>query len=499
MLDKAGRRADGPPTQDPDSTAPGRGTGALRRRWNRAVHPLSAAIRRDTRPGATTAPPEPAGHELATHSARKPPARHDSEQESAEHHSGAVHTGSEQAPADHDPGAVATGSEHDPADHDPGAAHTGAAATGPGPGDAPETTAPACGGDSRPETTGHDPAPGPDDPEPGTDARSTSLDRAAATGGGLVIAPGWRERAAAQARTPGPRVVAAHRWLRRSAVDLWSRRPTRAELVDLVARRPSAEDIAVAARRHRVLIGVLLLALLLAAGDGSAGISVTDRSPAPGIAYRVALAHPLQLSAPVPSVRRYLDAIDNGERLREQAVVAAAARATLERAKAEAAAAVAGQEQPWINTAPAPGGLEGGLIPPGAVPPGAGGYVLPAPGTFTSGFGSRWGTFHRGIDIAGPIGTPIYAVASGTVIDAGPAAGFGLWVRIRHDDGAISVYGHMYDFFVSVGERVPAGMQIARMGNRGDSTGPHLHFEIVLDGQHVDPQRWLALHGLSYN
>ncbi|WP_218020416.1 peptidoglycan DD-metalloendopeptidase family protein [Nocardia sienata] len=482
MLDKAGRRADGPPTQDPDSTAPGRGTGALRRRWNRAVHPLSGAPRRDARPGASAATPEPAGHELATYSGRRPQVPHDSEQDSAEHHSGAVDTGSEQDSAEHDPGAVDTGS----------------AATGPGRGDAPETTDPGRGGASRPETTGHDPAPGPDDPEPGTGERSISLDRAAATGGGLVIAPGWRERAAAQARTPGPRVVAAHRWLRRPAVDLWSRRPTRAELADLVARRPSAEDIASVARRHRVLIGVLLLALLLTAGDGSAGIAVTDRSPVPGIAYRVALAHPLQLSAPVPSVRRYLDAIDNGERLREQAVVAAAARATLERAKAEAAAAVAGHEQPWINTAPVPGGLEGGLIPPGAVPPGAGGYVLPAPGTFTSGFGSRWGTFHRGIDIAGPIGTPIYAVASGTVIDAGPAAGFGLWVRIRHDDGAISVYGHMYDFFVSVGERVPAGMQIARMGNRGDSTGPHLHFEIILDGRHVDPQRWLAVHGLSY-
>lgn len=484
MLDKAGRRADGPPTQDPDSTAPGRGTGALRRRWNRAVYPLSEVVRRDTRPGAagaTTAPPEPADHEPAIHSGRKPYDRQDSEQKSAGHHSVAADTESEQESAEHAPGVVDTGS----------------ASTGPGRGDVPQTTGPGHGGDSRPETTAHHPGPG--DFEPDTEGRSITLDRAAATGGGLVIAPGWRERAAAQARLPGPRVVAAHRWLRRSAADLWSRRPTRAEIADLVARRPSAEEIAAAARRHRVLIGVLLLALLLAAGDGSAGIAVTDRSPAPGIAYRVALAHPLQLSAPVPSVRRYLDAIDNGERLREQAVVAAAARATLERAKAEAAAAVAGQEQPWINTAPARGGLEGGVIPPGAVPPGAGGYVLPAPGTFTSGFGSRWGTFHRGIDIAGPIGTPIFAVASGTVIDAGPAAGFGLWVRIRHDDGAISVYGHMYDFFVSVGERVPAGMQIARMGNRGDSTGPHLHFEIILDGQHVDPQRWLALHGLSYN
>ncbi|MGI5221660.1 M23 family metallopeptidase [Nocardia sp. CA-290969] len=315
--------------------------------------------------------------------------------------------------------------------------------------------------------------------------------------GGRIITPGWRERAAraeAARRPLRQRLNSGYGGIRRQVAALPGRIPTRAELVELLDRRPSRRELADLARRHRFLLGGLGLTLLLATGDASAGLLVAEHSPAPGIAYRVALAHPLQLSTPVPSVRRYLDAIDNGERLREQAVVAAAARATLERAKAEAAAAAAGQEQPWINSAPAPEGA----LPPGAVPPGPGGVVLPAPGTFTSGFGSRWGTFHRGIDIAGPIGTPIYAVAAGTVIDAGPAAGFGLWVRIRHDDGTISVYGHMYDFFVSVGERVPAGMQIARMGNRGDSTGPHLHFEIIMDGRHVDPQRWLAFHGLSY-
>ncbi|WP_280416572.1 M23 family metallopeptidase [Nocardia carnea] len=316
-------------------------------------------------------------------------------------------------------------------------------------------------------------------------------------GGGRLIAPDWRKRAA-QAREARPtfrqQSAAAYRWTRRQLTALRYRVPTRAELTELLDRRPSAQDIADSARRHRFLLGGLALTLLLAAGDAGTGLLVTEQPPAPGIAHRVAVAHPLKLSTPVPSVRRYLDAIANGERLREQAVVAAAARATLERAKAEAAAAAAGQDQPWINSAPAPEGA----LPPGAIPPGPGGFVLPAPGTFTSGFGSRWGTYHRGIDVAGPIGTPIYAVADGTVIDAGPAQGFGLWVRIRHNDGTISVYGHMYDFFVSVGERVPAGMQIARMGNRGDSTGPHLHFEIIMNGQHVDPQRWLALHGLSY-
>lgn len=330
-------------------------------------------------------------------------------------------------------------------------------------------------------------------PPPGS---RTLLQRAVVIGGGRLIAPDWRECATQEREihlTPGQRLAVARQWTHRQLTALRYRVPTRAELAELFDRRPSVQDIADSARRHRFLLGGLGLTLLLAAGDAGTGLLVTAHPPAPGIAHRVAVAHPLRLSIPVPSVRRYLDAIDNGERLREQAVVAAAARATLARAKAEAAAAAAGQEQPWINSAPGPEAL-----PPGAVPPGPGGFVLPAPGTFTSGFGSRWGTFHRGIDIAGPIGSPIYAVADGTVIDAGPAQGFGLWVRIRHNDGTISVYGHMYDFFVSVGERVPAGMQIARMGNRGDSTGPHLHFEIVMDGRHVDPQRWLALHGLSY-
>ena len=67
--------------------------------------------------------------------------------------------------------------------------------------------------------------------------------------------------------------------------------------------------------------------------------------------------------------------------------------------------------------------------------------VKPAEGAFTSGFGSRWGTIHKGVDIANAIGTPIVAVTDGEVIDAGPASGFGNWVRLRHEDGTITVYG----------------------------------------------------------
>lgn len=125
-------------------------------------------------------------------------------------------------------------------------------------------------------------------------------------------------------------------------------------------------------------------------------------------------------------------------------------------------------------------------------------FVRPAEGRLTSGFGARWGTTHYGLDFANSIGTPIVAAADGVVIEAGPASGFGLWVRIQHDDGTITVYGHMEDYSVREGERVKAGEQIARMGNRGQSTGPHLHFEVWdTDGRKINPRPWLIEHGVA--
>ncbi|EME22886.1 M23 family metallopeptidase [Rhodococcus triatomae] len=125
-------------------------------------------------------------------------------------------------------------------------------------------------------------------------------------------------------------------------------------------------------------------------------------------------------------------------------------------------------------------------------------FALPALGTYTSGFGARWGELHAGVDIANAIGTPIYAVADGVVIDSGPASGFGMWVRLQHADGTITVYGHIDSSLVSVGQQVMAGDQIARMGNRGFSTGPHLHFEVHIGGVNkIDPIPWLATRGIS--
>ncbi|WP_424189681.1 M23 family metallopeptidase [Actinokineospora sp. G85] len=123
--------------------------------------------------------------------------------------------------------------------------------------------------------------------------------------------------------------------------------------------------------------------------------------------------------------------------------------------------------------------------------------VSPAEGAFTSGFGARWGVTHYGVDIANRIGTPIVSIADGVVAEVGPASGFGLWVRVQHDDGTVSVYGHVNDYVVREGQKVKAGQLIAHMGNRGQSTGPHLHLEIWdASGRKMNPTPWLAARGV---
>ncbi len=125
-------------------------------------------------------------------------------------------------------------------------------------------------------------------------------------------------------------------------------------------------------------------------------------------------------------------------------------------------------------------------------------FVMPTKGVWTSGFGYRWGVLHGGIDIANSIGTPVLAASDGVVIDAGPSGGYGNWVKLRHSDGTVTLYGHLSAWTVAVGQRVWAGDQIAKMGNTGNSTGPHLHFEVLLNGSdRVDPVGWLAKRGLS--
>ena len=125
---------------------------------------------------------------------------------------------------------------------------------------------------------------------------------------------------------------------------------------------------------------------------------------------------------------------------------------------------------------------------------------MPTAGRVTSCYGPRWGTMHQGVDIAAPIGTPIYVPQDGVVLQAGPASGFGQAVYVQHGDGQITLYGHVNQFFVSAGQVVRAGDHIADVGNKGQSTGPHLHFEVHRGGLYasrVNPMPWLQAHGIS--
>ncbi|RBY97097.1 M23 family peptidase [Blastococcus sp. TF02-8] len=170
--------------------------------------------------------------------------------------------------------------------------------------------------------------------------------------------------------------------------------------------------------------------------------------------------------------------------------------------RAEEAAAAAAAERAARAAAAARGNSGGGSSSGGggSIGPVSDGHAKPASGRVSSCFGWRWGALHGGVDIAAPIGTPIYAASSGVVRRAGSATGFGLAVYIEGDDGEVTVYGHVNRYFVETGERVSAGEQIAEVGNRGQSTGPHLHFEVhpsgAMYGGQVDPVPWLNARGI---
>ena len=121
--------------------------------------------------------------------------------------------------------------------------------------------------------------------------------------------------------------------------------------------------------------------------------------------------------------------------------------------------------------------------------------IRPAYGRVTSGFGRRagfWGILatHTGIDISLPIGTVVVTTADGTVSFAGARSGYGYTVEVQHEDGLLTLYGHLSRHMVKAGERVSQGQVIALSGNSGMSTGPHLHYEVRLNGVPVDPSRY---------
>jgi len=134
---------------------------------------------------------------------------------------------------------------------------------------------------------------------------------------------------------------------------------------------------------------------------------------------------------------------------------------------------------------------------PGSRTDSTGTYIWPTTGVISSHFGYRspgvGSSYHKGIDIANDRGTDVWAADGGTVIYADWATGYGWFVKIEHDNGDVTCYAHLKKFIVEVGDKVSQGDIIGYMGNTGISSGPHLHFEVRLDGdKKVNPTKYLT-------
>lgn len=127
----------------------------------------------------------------------------------------------------------------------------------------------------------------------------------------------------------------------------------------------------------------------------------------------------------------------------------------------------------------------------GSGAPSASGLIWPVSGPVVSGYGMRWGRMHEGIDISASSGTPIVAAAAGTVIHAGWLGGYGNLVVVDHGSGLATAYAHASSILVSLGQQVSQGQTIALVGSTGNSSGPHLHFEVRVNGTAVDPLGYL--------
>ncbi len=121
----------------------------------------------------------------------------------------------------------------------------------------------------------------------------------------------------------------------------------------------------------------------------------------------------------------------------------------------------------------------------------AAGFIWPCDGVVVSGFGMRWGRMHEGIDIGCAYGTPNRAAASGTVIYSGWLGGYGNLVVVDHGNGLSTAYAHASSLLVGVGQSVSQGETVSLVGSTGNSSGPHLHFEVRVNGQAVDPLFYL--------
>lgn len=258
-----------------------------------------------------------------------------------------------------------------------------------------------------------------------------------------------------------------------------------------------------APRRHRAVL--LPSALLLASGAAFAGLAALPAVAAPGtprpsdtpavgqpepalvnVALYAALSKGLS-AANTPGAGALAAKATASRAAKVKATASRAAKAKADaKAKAGRPAAAKASRGRTTAAAGAAGGAAGGAA-----------FVRPGAGRVTSGYGRRWGRLHAGVDLAAGMGSPIRAVAAGTVQSAGTESGYGQAVRVVLADGTVTIYGHNSALLVQAGQRVQAGQQIAREGNSGRSTGPHLHFEVRVGDSPVNPVPWLSARGID--
>jgi murein DD-endopeptidase MepM/ murein hydrolase activator NlpD len=215
--------------------------------------------------------------------------------------------------------------------------------------------------------------------------------------------------------------------------------------------------------------------------------------------YRQAVANSkAQSDVAAAEAQRARDDIARTRSEIEPARVEAAAQAEAESAQVAALAAKKQQaehELQAVSAAIAEELRRASISSAGPVPPGSGTAgaceARPTTGAVTSGFGPRRGRLHAGVDIPAPTGTPIYACWSGRVVIAGWQGGYGNAVVIDHGGGKATLYGHQSRIAVSPGQTVGAGAGIGYVGSTGNSTGPHLHFEVRINGDPVNPAPYI--------
>jgi murein DD-endopeptidase MepM/ murein hydrolase activator NlpD len=267
---------------------------------------------------------------------------------------------------------------------------------------------------------------------------------------------------------------------------------------------PTTVDVLLAARSFSDVIDQLGYLGLIAAQDKKVAAQVGTAKHRVKVqrARTTKVRHGVQQEANVINARAQQQAILRGELLSSRSSLAGARSGkshalvitrkqvqdeiqeskALESASAQLAAKLrAGETQA--------AGVAGGTAT--TTPPSGTGFAWPLSGPITSPFGMRWGTLHPGIDIGVPTGTPIHAAGSGTVVWCGWMSGYGNLVMIDHHNGLATLYGHQSRIAVGCNQQVSTGDIIGYVGCTGFCTGPHLHFEVRLNGTPVDPLGYL--------